>query len=290
MSRLAQGVVVGVVLGVLLTWLLVDARRSPRSVSSGDGSSGEVSLAEDVEALRETVERERRVRVQIEGELAALAARLDELAPADEGLGLRDASGLDLDDELIEPEDEAAVDESTSSSAGRTADETPTDDWFSAEKLAGLGLTQNDIERIRERWEEAVMNNLYLADAHARDKSVSKAQLRLARGAANIALLDDLGGEDYDALLYATNQKNRVFITGVLEDSPASEAGITAGDQLISYDGDRIFNPLILKVATSKGHLGEWVAVEVRQGGETRRLFVRRGPLGARLDHRVVHP
>jgi hypothetical protein len=293
MSRLAQGLGIGAVLGIAMMLIVVwSFRDDPSALLTPAGASD--AAASDVAALQKAVAQERRARERLEGEIAALTLRLDELASeygfGDLAGGVSASGGVGLG----EPEDEARPGDSPAGRIDddppRGDDETPSADWFSADKLARLGYSPDEIARIRERWSESVMSELYLGDARARGEAKPGRKMQMLRGAINLELRADLGDEYYDALLYATNQKNRVLITDVLDGSPASEARIRPGDEVLSYDGNRIFNPYAFKVGTSQGELGEWVAVEILRGGESYRLFARRGPLGVRLEHRVVRP
>jgi hypothetical protein len=296
MSRLAQGLLIGTVLGIAMMLILVWSFRDdpPAPLTPAGASSTDGAAESDVAALQKAVARERRARERLEGEVAALTLRLEEFAfeygIGDPAGGVSAPGGVGLG----EPEDEARPGDSPAERVDddppRGDDEAPSADWFSADKLARLGYSPDEIARIRERWSESVMNELYLGDARARGEAKPGKKMRMLRGAINLELRADLGDESYDALLYATNQKNRVLITDVLDGSPASEAGIRPGDEVLSYDGNRIFNPFAFKAGTSRGELGEWVAVEVLRGGESYRLFARRGPLGVRLEHRVVSP
>ena len=93
-------------------------------------------------------------------------------------------------------------------------------------------------------------------------------------------LREDLDEKDYDALLYATGRKNRVVLNDIIEDSVADVAGIQIGDQLVRYDGQRVYRGQVLKRLTTQGTAGESVEVEYIRDGEVLRSFVERGPLG----------
>ena len=62
------------------------------------------------------------------------------------------------------------------------------------------------------------------------------------------------------------------------------------GDELISYDDERIFRPAEIRNLTSEGSRDEWVEVQVLRDGELRRFFVLRGPIGAQLEFRSRPP
>jgi S1-C subfamily serine protease len=83
---------------------------------------------------------------------------------------------------------------------------------------------------------------------------------------------------------YATSQPNRVILSELLETSPAAVAGLEPGDEVVSYDGQRIFTASALKLLTLAGVPGALTEMRVLRAGEEHRFFVPRGPLGTRLE------
>ena len=92
------------------------------------------------------------------------------------------------------------------------------------------------------------------------------------------------GEEAYAALLYATGRPNSVVVTDVLESSPARDAGLEPGDEILRYASERLFRPNELRLATAAGEPNEFVSIEVRRDGRPVTLQVRRGPLGVLLQ------
>ena len=89
--------------------------------------------------------------------------------------------------------------------------------------------------------------------------------------------------DSFDLLLYASGQPNRVVVESLLKRSPAAEAGLEAGDVILSYDDRRVFHPAELKQMTASGSPGESVSIEVLRKGRQVSLGVLRGPLGVFL-------
>ncbi len=163
--------------------------------------------------------------------------------------------------------------------------------WFDAAALEQVGWSRDEVERVRQRWEEYQLAKLEVENQRARKvpgwKELGKRLFQIEVQARN-----DLGDEGYEAMRFAAGQTNRVVLSELLEISPASDAGLMSGDEVISYGGQRVFSAGALKFHTQSGEPGAWTEVRVLRAGEERRFFVRRGPLGARLEavHRDPYP
>ena len=99
---------------------------------------------------------------------------------------------------------------------------------------------------------------------------------------AAVTLRTELGDEDYERFLTARGVPASVNIIGVLASSPAERAGLRRGDEIFSYDGQRVFNVQDLNELTLVATTGEPVVVDVRRNGENLRVVVPRGPIGVR--------
>jgi membrane-associated protease RseP (regulator of RpoE activity) len=151
---------------------------------------------------------------------------------------------------------------------------------FDREALIQAGVRPDEVEGLRELWEQSEMDKLYLSDAAARDGWLPSRRYREELRTLNEEFRQELGDDSYDQLLFATGRPNRVIVQDVLEDSPADYAGLQAGDAIVSYDEMRVFRPGELKLATSGGRRGELVPVSVIRGDQRMIVYVERGPLG----------
>lgn len=66
----------------------------------------------------------------------------------------------------------------------------------------------------------------------------------------------------------------------VLASSPAERAGLQRGDEIFSYDGQRVFSVHDLNALTLAAASGDPVVVDVRRDGENIRVVLPRGPVG----------
>ena len=94
---------------------------------------------------------------------------------------------------------------------------------------------------------------------------------------------EDLGDNDYDAMLYATRQSNRVMLVRLRNNSVAQRAGIREGSVVWSYDGQRIFHAQELATLSTTGRHGDYVNIAIVTPDGTEQHVVERNPLGADL-------
>jgi regulator of sigma E protease len=83
----------------------------------------------------------------------------------------------------------------------------------------------------------------------------------------------------------------KVFVDEVLEGSPAAEAGIEAGDHILSFEGERVETAQEL-ISLTDEHLGKASVLEMEREGEVREVAVTlrtdppggEGPMGVRIS------
>ncbi|MDH3327335.1 MAG: PDZ domain-containing protein [Gammaproteobacteria bacterium] len=159
--------------------------------------------------------------------------------------------------------------------------------------LISMGVDDENVSRIQRLAEKKEMDQLYLRNTAVRegwfgtekyfDKN-NKLELQ-----SNI-YREELGDEKYDHFLYTSQLTNRITIQSVLSDSPAEQAGLLAGDFILSYNNKRVFNWSDLTALTANGEAGESIPIEVQRNKQTLQYFIARGPLGIRLNSERVNP
>lgn len=166
-------------------------------------------------------------------------------------------------------------------------------DWFNAQAMLDAGVDPAKVNFIKESFEQAEMDKLYLRDQAKRegwlnDKRYTDAAKEIADRTK--ALRNELTEEEFDAYLFAAGRSNRVVVSSVLSTSPASNAGIQAGDTILRYDNKRVYNWSDLTTATSEGSPNDTVIVTIERNGQTQQVYLPRGPLGIRLATDSVAP
>ena len=159
--------------------------------------------------------------------------------------------------------------------------------------LEAAGLDPVQAAEIMQRQSRLDMRRLELRDQASREGWAGTDRFFEAMRDLNgdvASLRAEIGDEAYDRFLYLTGQPNRVVIDSVINDSPAQQAGLQAGDVVINYADGRIFSWVDLRDATRDGQRGEYIIMRVQRDGELFDLNVPRGPLGVRMDMEQIEP
>ncbi len=150
----------------------------------------------------------------------------------------------------------------------------------SVERLIAAGFPPDQAESIVQREADFQMEQLQ-ARYEAMRGNGDQPFLGFGRGfSQDTELRAELGDVDYERYLSATGRSTSVDIGSVLPNSPAQQAGIQPGDQIVRYDGERVFS--MMDVAgrimqnTSEGN----VVVDIERDGAPMQLVIPRGPLG----------
>ena len=146
-----------------------------------------------------------------------------------------------------------------------------------ADRLVEVGFTPTEAEWIMRRESALQMEALQARyDALRAGEPVNY----FSGGARRQALRQELGDTDYARYLEARGRPTRVAISAVLEGSPALAAGLQPGDQILNYDGRRVFSMDEITALTMEGNAGQNVLVDITRDGVQMQMSIPRGPLG----------
>lgn len=93
-------------------------------------------------------------------------------------------------------------------------------------------------------------------------------------------LRSEMGGSEYEKYLDALGQSTRIRVGEVATGSAAANAGIVAGDEIVTYAGRRVFNLSELNALMLQTPEGETAAATIVRDGQTMKLYVTGGALG----------
>jgi membrane-associated protease RseP (regulator of RpoE activity) len=212
-------------------------------------------------------EAEQRLTLEVElAELAAHIAALREVTPADSQVEGRDGDVV---------QERVGADRLAARIAARRERESPE---YRRNELIEAGFAPDQAQWIIEREAQTRMDMLYAQyEANREGGRFNPLETELASQAA---LRTELGDASYARYLEATGRPTSVSVFEVLESSPGQAAGLQAGDEIVAYGGERVFNLMELNRLTLEGEPGQTVVVDVLRDGQPMQLYVPRGPIG----------
>ncbi len=140
------------------------------------------------------------------------------------------------------------------------------------------GFSDDEARRVLEL--ESRAQYQALAEAHEAQRSGQTPDFFNMANGPQAILRAELGDVGYERYLEAQGQPTAVVVNQVLQGSPGSRAGLQPGDEIVSYNGERIFSVNELRQLTMQGTPGEDVVVEVDRDGVRMQLSLQRGPVG----------
>ncbi len=265
---------------------LPDAAAGSRPSSTVNGSDASVldgtATVADMRELQLALDAATEERAQLSATLLTLNRQLIELerrvSDSDEQNGpaeLATSDAISAHVQEMSAEDESAR-------AGFRSD--PSDRQF--EGLLAAGLDEQTARDLQSRNDQFQLSRLELFDQAAREGWEDSDQLseRLEElEKSRPDLRAELGDSLYDQYLYEAGNFNRIAIDSVITGSAASQAGLQAGDFIISYAGERTFGVQDLQQATRSGSRGESVQLVFERDGQTLSTDMLRGPMGVTL-------
>lgn len=272
MNRVVVAVAISLLAGFAVgAWFSGDepAAGQPAASRSNDALPADASAEDRLQRLEQIIAEERDARIALEDTLAMLFDEIERL----EGAG----------DRAVAERRAAAERQNEARTVQRRPDRNSTE-WlhnYQERRVARLiegGFAEDEARRILEQESEASYKAMQAAwEARRNGENLDP----FAAGYSQQAILRrEIGDDAYTRYLEAQGQPTSVMITQVMNRSPGSDAGLQAGDQIISYDGDRVFNVSDLRNHTMQGDPGQEVVVEILRDGNRMQLTLPRGPIG----------
>ena len=147
-----------------------------------------------------------------------------------------------------------------------------------AERLVAVGFSQIRADWILRRESEVQMESLQARYDAQREGTLT--DYYESRRGIRDALREELGDADYERYLEANGSSTGITISSVLESSPALLAGLHVGDEIVNYDGQRIFSVSDLTRETLQGNVGQSVTIDIVRDGVPMQVVLPRGPVG----------
>jgi C-terminal processing protease CtpA/Prc len=269
MNKIAVAVLISLLAGFAVGAFFggEDAITTDSVESAESGALPESVGAEDrLARLEQIIAEEREARITLEDMLATLFAQIERM----EGAGNPAAT--------VRQESAERVREAVhGASAGRR-------DWViryqerRVSRMVEGGFSEDEARRILQR-ESAAQFKALQAEWEAERNGETFDRFAYMNSTQSI-LRSEVGDDVYARYLAAQGQPTAVNVTQVLSGSPGIRAGMQAGDEIVSYNGERIFSMSDLRDQTMQGDPGEEVVIEVERDGMRMQLIVPGGPIG----------
>lgn len=254
----------GFALGAYLLGAREPAASAQRPADASSDFDQSVDIEQRLRALEAAVAEERKARQLLEEELQILYEEIEPPGNATEGNDeLLVAAGQDA---RAVRRQRAAMMAAADSPEGR------------ASRLVEIGFPPDRADWIIRREAELQMAAMQ-AQFEARRSGEPLSRFD-ARFNSEAALRAEIGDADYEMYLEANGRSTAVVIGSVIESSPGQRAGLQSGDQIVSYDGTRVFNTWELNEQTMQGEPGQSVVVDIVRDGMPMQVVLPRGPIG----------
>jgi len=268
-SVIAIGVLL-LVAGVAIAMYSFSARQSERAVettpTTGDYFDQSAAIEDRIRALEAAVAEERNARQLLEDELQVLYEEIEQLSVERSANDARDEAQVADAAEIRERIEGFRQRRNGQDGEDRTA------------RLVAAGFAPDRAAWILQRESELQMEAMQARfDARRSGEPVDPFDASLNSASA---LRAEIGDTEYEQYLQANNRPTAVSIGSILESSPAQSAGLQSGDQIVRYDGARVFDASDLNQQTMLGEPGESVVVDITRDGIPMQVVLPRGPIG----------
>ncbi len=221
---------------------------------------------ERIRALEAAVSEERQARQLLEDELFVLFAEVERLEAS---VGNRENSRDERDGADIEATQIVERRRSNRSNGGQKDD------------LIAAGLAPDRADWILRRESELRYESMQ-ARFEARNSGTPQNFFDAAMNPESM-LRTEIGDADYEMYLEGNNRPTSVSISNVMASSPGERAGLKSGDQIVSYDGKRVFSTSELVQQTLGGGGEGTVVVDLLRDGAPMQIVLPRGPIGVEV-------
>ena len=216
-------------------------------------------VEERIRVLEQAVIQEQQARQFLEDEILILREEIEQ-----QGAGPVDVDERDM--EAIQTRREAFMARRFGSSSTQGQ----------LERLIEAGISPEQAEWIVRRESELQMEML-----QARYEAMQSDNTRRFFGSATDSdLRAALGEADYERYLTANGRSTSVGIGNVIPNSPAQQGGLRPGDQIVRYDGERVFSMMDMAGHIMENEAEGNVVVDIERDGMPMQLVIPRGPLG----------
>lgn len=270
MRKILPAIAISLVVGfAAASWIVTPGKYVERDQSSDSTSSvrsfnSTAPVDERIHALEQAVSEERYARQVLQEELWFLSEELMQLSA----------------DNVPDPEPASSAEQAADESRSARRDEYRRRNSLEGrmERLIEAGFLPSQASMIVRRESELQMESLQAR--YEAERSGNPVDYWRNRNSSNDALRQELGDADFERYLTASNRSTSVTVSRVIDSSPAQSAGLQPGDEIVRYDGERVFSMTDLTRQTMDGTAGQNVVVDIMRDGIPMQVVMPRGPVG----------
>ena len=242
------------------------AGQAASSVDAANYFDQSATTNERIRALEAAVAEERNARQLLEEELLALYDEIDSLR--DEPIDPVEPQPVGAAAELVTSRDEFIRGRRGESRSDESRTEALVQAGFSPDRAEWIARREDElrVEAMQARFEAQRAGDM---QAMFTANNASQSQLRT-----------ELGDAEFEQYLEAYGRPTTVSVGSVLESSPGQRAGLQVGDEIVRYDGQRVFSYADINNLQLAGEAGEAIVVDIQRDGISMQIAMPRGPIG----------
>lgn len=271
MSRIIIAVVISAAAAFAAAAWIYTADKAPESAATVPGGAASfdagLPLEERVAALEQAVSDERFARQLLQEEVFYLTSELERFS-GDSDFGRVEESRAEQTEEDL----------SDSRVSRREAFRRRNSPEGRMQALIDAGFLPSQASMIVQRESELQMEAIRAR--YEAERSGDMTDFFRSRNATSQALREELGDADYERYLVANDRSTSITISSVIESSPAQSAGLQPGDQIVRYDGERVFDLNDISRQAAQGEPGQNIVVDIMRNGTPMQMVLPRGPIG----------
>jgi hypothetical protein len=146
------------------------------------------------------------------------------------------------------------------------------------DRLVEAGFLPSQASMIVRRESELQMQSLQAR--YEAERSGDPVDYWRSRSASSETLRQELGDADYERYLTANDRSITISVSSVIDSWPGQAAGLQPGDEIVRYDGERVFSMTDLTRQTMAGTAGQNIVVDIMRDGNPMQIVMPRGPVG----------
>lgn len=263
MNKNVLAIAIGLLASLAALAIVLWTKEAPPAAAPPAYFDQSAATEDRILALEAAVAEERNARLLLEEELLALYDEIERLGSSDETGEDRAAETQQQTESLRE---RAERFRGTSSTESRE------------QRLVAAGFSPDRAAWIAKRESELEMERMQMVfEARQSGEGLDRSDVRLD---PDRALRTEIGDAEYEQYLQANGRSTSVAVGAVLESSPGQRAGLQPGDEIVTYDGQRVFSYGDLSEQTMNTQAGQSVVIDIVRDGVPMQVVVDSGPIG----------